>query len=79
MNLARELKKPCKIKVTVIPLVNGAPRTVSKVLERDSTNYSIFETGQNTGKRPEELRRLAVTWTPIKDYQLKLARKTQKE
>ena len=38
----------------------------------DYRNYSIFENGQNTEKSPRDLRRLAVTQTPVKDHQLKL-------
>ena len=39
----------------------------------DCPNYSIDEVGQNTEKSPGDLRRLAVTKTPVKDHQLKLA------
>ena len=35
-------------------------------------NYSIIENGQNTEKSPRDLRRLAVTQTPVKDHQLML-------
>ena len=38
----------------------------------DHPNYSIADNGQNTEKSPGDLRRLAVTQTPVKDYQLKL-------
>ena len=40
-------------------------------------NYSIIENRQNTEMTPEDLRRLAVTQTPIKNHQLKLMWKTQ--
>ena len=33
-------------------------------------NYSIFEIGQNTEKSPGDLRRLAVTQTPVKVHRL---------
>ena len=33
-------------------------------------NYSIVEIGQNTEKSPGDLRKLAVTQTPINDNQL---------
>ena len=32
----------------------------------DPPNYNIVENGQNTEKRPGDLRRLAVTQTPMK-------------
>ena len=38
----------------------------------DYPNYSIIENGQNTEKRPEDLRKLAITHTPVKNYQLML-------
>ena len=41
----------------------------------DHPNNSIIENGQNTGKSPGDLRRLAVTQTPVNDHQLKLLRK----
>ena len=39
---------------------------------RDYPNYSIIENGQNNEKSPGDLRRLAVTQTPVKDYQLRV-------
>ena len=39
---------------------------------RDHPNYSIVNNAQNTEKSPEDLRRLVVTQTPVKDHQLKL-------
>ena len=38
----------------------------------DHTNYNIIENSQNTEKSPEDLRRLAVTQTSVKDHQLTL-------
>ena len=38
----------------------------------DHPNYNIIEIGQNTEKSPGDLRRLAVSQTPIKDHQLTL-------
>ena len=35
-------------------------------------NYGTIENGQNTEKSPGDLRRLAVTQSPVKDHQLKL-------
>ena len=37
---------------------------------RDYPNDSIVENGQNTKKSPEDLRRLAVTQAPVKNYQV---------
>ena len=31
-------------------------------------NYSIIDNGQNTEKSPRDLRRLAVSQTPVKDH-----------
>ena len=67
--------------MTIIPVVIGAFRTVTKGLlkglgirrtSRDPPNYYIIENGQNTEKSPGDLRRLAVTQTPVKDHQLTL-------
>ena len=38
----------------------------------DHPNNSIVENGQNTQKSPGDLRRLAVTQSPVKDHQLTL-------
>ena len=35
-------------------------------------NYSIIKIGQNTEKSPGDLRRLAVSLTPLEDHQLTL-------
>ena len=35
----------------------------------DLANYSILEIGQNTEKSPGDLKRLAVTQTPVEDHQ----------
>ena len=35
---------------------------------RDYPNDSITENGQNTEKSPGDLRRLAITQTPVKNY-----------
>ena len=34
--------------------------------------YIIIKIGQNTEKSPEDLRRLAVTQTPVRNHQLRL-------
>ena len=40
----------------------------NKRTNRDHPNYYIFENGKNTEKSPGDLRRLAVTQTPVKDH-----------
>ena len=72
------------MKVTVIPIVIGALGKVTKELVKkngglgtkktsgNNPNYSIAEIGQNTEKSPGNLRKLAVTQTPVKDHQLTL-------
>ena len=66
------------MKVTAIPIMTGAFGKVTKGLLKgtvglgswwlsgDHPNDNIIE------KIPEDLRRLAVTQTPVKDHQLKL-------
>ena len=67
--------------MTIIPVVIEALGTFTKELieglgkkrrNGDHPNYSIVEISQNTEKSPGDLRRLAVTQTPMKDHQLKL-------
>ena len=41
-------------------------------MSRDHPDYSIVDNSQNTEKSPGDLRRLAVTQTPVKDHQLTL-------
>ena len=86
LDLARELRKLWGMWVTVMQIVIGAHGTVSKGLEkndkrtnRDHPDYRIVETGQKSKKSPGELRRLAVTQTPVKDHKLTPAWKTCKE
>ena len=45
----------------------------------DHPNYSITENCQNTEKSPGDLRRLAVSQTPVKDHQKTLLGKILKE
>ena len=45
----------------------------------DHPNDSTVKIGRNTEKNPEDLRRLAVTQTPVKDHQLLLVWKTLKQ
>ena len=73
------------MQVTIIPIVIGAFGTVTKGLLKgltrglgswrtsgDHPNDSITENGQNTKKSPTDLRRLAVTQTPVKNHRLTL-------
>ena len=46
---------------------------------RDHLDHIIVEIGQNTEKSPGDLRRLAMTQTPLKDYQLMRVGKTCEE
>ena len=88
-NLARELKKLWNMNVTVIPIVIGALSTVSKGLVQgledlkirglQIINTSITEIGQNNEDSPGDLRRLAVTQTPVRNHQLRLEWKFEKE
>ena len=66
------------MKVTIIPIVIGAFGTVTKGRfggwrpSGDHPNNSIIENCQNTEKSPGDLRRLAVTQSPVKYHQLTL-------
>ena len=90
-NFARELKKKLWImKVTVIPRVISALSTVTKELVQGLEDLkirgrvetiqtkSIIEIGQNTEKSPGDLRRLAVTQTPVRKHRLTMVWKTRK-
>ena len=48
----------------------GTGRLGNKRTSGDYPNNSIVESGQNTKKSPEDLRRLAVTQTPEENHQL---------
>ena len=77
LDFARELKKLWNMQVTIIPIVIGDFGTKTKGLgswrtSGDHPNYSIIENLQNTEKSHGDLRRLAVTQTPVKDHQLPL-------
>ena len=77
-------KKLRNMKVTIMPIVIDAFGTVNKGLSKgldDSEvggrvdtiqNNSIIVNGQNTAKSPRDLRRLAVSQTPVKYHQLTL-------
>ena len=79
------------MKVTMIPIVSSDLSTVTKALLQgqenlelggrfdDHPNYSIIEIGQNTEKSLGDLRRLAVTQTPVRIHQLTLVLTTRKE
>ena len=69
--------------VTIIPIVIGALGSVRRIIKgpgrlgnkrmsEDHPNYYIIENSQNTEKNPEDLRRLAVTQTSVRDHQLRL-------
>ena len=68
------------MKVTIIPIVIGAFDRIIKEIggfgswrpNGDHPNKSIIENGQNTEKSLGDLRRLAVTQTPVKNHQLTL-------
>ena len=66
------------MKVTITPIVIGAFGTVTKGLLKGLEELevggpsSIAENSQNTKKTPGDLRRLAVTQTPVKDHLLTL-------
>ena len=74
MDLTRELRKLWNMKVTVIPIVISVLGMVLKGLERGLEELEIrrwIETIQtktwlSTEKRPGDLKRLAVTQTPVK-------------
>ena len=68
----------------MIPIVIGALGTILKDLVRrtgkfrnkrtngDYPDYGIIKMSWNTKKTPEDLRRLGVPQTPVKDHQLML-------
>ena len=61
--------------VTVIPIVIHSLGTISKGLVYgledlkiiEHPHYSIIKIGQNTNKNPRDLRRLAVSQTPVEN------------
>ena len=60
-------------------MVKGTGGLGNKRLSGDHPNYNINRIGQNTEKSPGDLRRLAITQTPVKGHQLTLMRKTLME
>ena len=91
LDLAWGLKKLRNMKATIIPILTGAIDTVIKELVQGTgglgnnwtsgnyPNYYIIEIGQKTEKSPGDLRRLAVTQSPVKGHQLTLVWKTRKK
>ena len=73
--------------MTVIPIVIDAFGTIPKglikttgrvgnrMIFQDHPKYNIVEIDQNTENCPGDLRRLAITQTPVKDHQLTLVGK----
>ena len=84
LDLVRKLKKLWNMKVTIVPIVIGAFGTITKGLLKgledlevggrveDYPNDSIAVNSQNPETSPEDLRRLAVAQTPVKNHQLTL-------
>ena len=81
LDLSREQRKLRNMRVTVIPMVIGALRTVFKGLERKLNELEIgrrietiqtIKICQNIVKSPGDLRRLTVTQTTVKDVRLTL-------
>ena len=60
-------------------LSKGTGRIRTQRTRGDHPDYNILMIGQNTEKSPGDLRRLAITQAPVKDYQLTLVGKTLKE
>ena len=78
LDLARELKKLWNMKGTIVRIVIGAFGPITKGLLKGQVDLEvgITENGQNTEKSPGELRRPAVTQTPVKNLQPILMWKT---
>ena len=84
MDLARELKKLWNMKEKIIPIgiwcfwyshqriIKGSRGLGGWKTKGDHPNYYITENGHNTEKSHGDLRRLAVTQTPVKNRLLKL-------
>ena len=82
------MKKLWDMKVTSVPIVIGALGTITKGLKKGLEDLEVgglvetiqtTENGQNPEMSPGDLRRLAVTQTPVKNYHLTLMWKTLKE
>ena len=57
-------------------IIKGTGGLWARRTSRDHPNFNIIRNGQNTEKSPGDLRRIAVTQTPVKNHQLKLMWKT---
>ena len=94
LDLTRGLKKLWNMKVTIVPIVIGAFGTITKGLLKGLEDLEVggrVETIQMTASLRTarvlrrvletwgDLRRLAVTQTPVKNHQLTLMWKTLKE
>ena len=60
-------------------IIDGTGGLGNKKTSGDHPNYYLIEIGQNTEKSPEDLRRLAIIQTSVKDHQLPLLGKTLEE
>ena len=69
------------MKVIVVPIVIRSLGTVKKGLvnELEDLKTSIIKIGQDTEKSPGDLRWLAVTQSPLRNYQITLLWKTLKK
>ena len=54
--------------MTIVPIVSGAFGTITKGLLKGLEGLEVTENGQNTEKSSGDLRRLAVTQTPMKNH-----------
>ena len=59
-------------------IIKGTGGLGNKRTSRDHPNYYTIEIGQNTEKSPRDLKRLAVTQTPVENHRLTLMWKTLK-
>ena len=85
LGLIRELNNLWNMRVVVVAIVivafgtvpKGSEKEVGRVENRrrngDHSDYKIVDIGQNTQKSPGDLRRFAVTQTPIKTHKQKFA------
>ena len=60
-------------------IIQGTGGLGGRRTSADHPNYNIIENSKNTEKSPGDLRRFAVTQTPVKDHQLKVMWKTLEE
>ena len=86
LGFSRELKKLWNMKMTIMPILIGALDTSYQRIVKGTGGFGNWTSGEhpnyiieNIKKSPWDLRRLAVTQTPVKDHQLKMMVKTPKE